>query len=81
MVQIEASDGSLTHPLFKWRGVSAILYKFRDLAVEELEKVNRIYPDMQVSTATFTFSDSTQKDLLKITGVIPVKYEGKPRLL
>ncbi|RVE72186.1 hypothetical protein OJAV_G00059430 [Oryzias javanicus] len=52
-------------------------YKFRDLAVEELDKVNRVYPDMQVSTATFTFSDSTQKDLLKITGVIPVKYEGR----
>ncbi|XP_063336051.1 ubiquitin-conjugating enzyme E2 variant 3 [Pelmatolapia mariae] len=52
-------------------------YKFRDVAVEELEKIYRIYPGMKPSTGTYTFSDSTQKDLLKLTGTIPVQYEGR----
>lgn len=52
-------------------------YKFRDVAVEELQKIHRIYPGMKPSTGTYTFSDSTQKDLLKLTGTIPVKYEGR----
>uniref|UniRef100_A0A3Q4GYV4 UEV domain-containing protein n=1 Tax=Neolamprologus brichardi TaxID=32507 RepID=A0A3Q4GYV4_NEOBR len=51
-------------------------YKFRDVAVEELEKIYRIYPGMKPSTGTYTFSDSTQKDLLKLTGTLPVQYEG-----
>uniref|UniRef100_A0A3Q1F040 UEV and lactate/malate dehyrogenase domains n=1 Tax=Acanthochromis polyacanthus TaxID=80966 RepID=A0A3Q1F040_9TELE len=52
-------------------------YKFHDVAIEELEKIHRIYPGMRPSTGTYTFSDSTQKDLLKLTGNIPVKYEGR----
>ncbi|XP_006789728.1 ubiquitin-conjugating enzyme E2 variant 3 [Neolamprologus brichardi] len=52
-------------------------YKFRDVAVEELEKIYRIYPGMKPSTGTYTFSDSTQKDLLKLTGTLPVQYEGR----
>lgn len=52
-------------------------YKFHDVAIEELQKINRIYPGMKPSTGTYTFSDSTQKDLLKLTGNIPVKYEGR----
>ncbi|XP_023140425.1 ubiquitin-conjugating enzyme E2 variant 3 [Amphiprion ocellaris] len=52
-------------------------YKFHDVAVEELQKIHRIYPGMRPSTGTYTFSDSTQKDLLKLTGNIPVKYEGR----
>lgn len=52
-------------------------YKFHDVAVEELQKIHRIYPGMRPSTGTYTFSDSTQKDLLKLTGNVPVKYEGR----
>lgn len=52
-------------------------YKFHDVAIEELQKIHRIYPGMKPSTGTYTFSDSTQKDLLKLTGNIPVKYEGR----
>ncbi|XP_074488334.1 ubiquitin-conjugating enzyme E2 variant 3 [Sebastes fasciatus] len=51
-------------------------YKFHDVAVEELEKIHRIYPEMKPFTGTYTFSDSTQKDLLKLIGNIPVKYGG-----
>ncbi|KAM3608748.1 uncharacterized protein V6R79_003997 [Siganus canaliculatus] len=51
-------------------------YKFHDLAVEELHKIHRIYPGMVTSTGTYTFSDSMQKDLLKLVGNVPVKYEG-----
>ncbi|XP_018519615.1 ubiquitin-conjugating enzyme E2 variant 3 [Lates calcarifer] len=52
-------------------------YKFHDVAVEELQKIHRIYPGMSPSTGTFTFSDSTQKDLLKLIGNVPVKYDGR----
>ncbi|XP_028263644.1 ubiquitin-conjugating enzyme E2 variant 3 [Parambassis ranga] len=52
-------------------------YKFRDVAVEELQKIHRLYPGMIPSTALYTFSDGTQKDLLKLTGNLPVQYEGR----
>ncbi|KAM4619570.1 ubiquitin-conjugating enzyme E2 variant 3 [Polymixia lowei] len=52
-------------------------YKFRDVAIEELQKINRVYPGMKPVTGTYTFSDSTQKDLLKLIGNVPVKYDGR----
>ncbi|XP_070962418.1 ubiquitin-conjugating enzyme E2 variant 3 isoform X2 [Oncorhynchus clarkii lewisi] len=52
-------------------------YKFRDVAIEELQKVHRIHPAMKPVAGTYTFSDGTQKDLLKLIGNIPVKYEGR----
>lgn len=52
-------------------------YKFHDVAIEELQKINRIFPEMKPTTGTYTFSDSSQRDLLKLIGNIPVKYEGR----
>uniref|UniRef100_A0A6Q2XY51 UEV domain-containing protein n=1 Tax=Esox lucius TaxID=8010 RepID=A0A6Q2XY51_ESOLU len=52
-------------------------YKFRDVAVEELQKVHRIYPEIKPVADTYTFSDGTQTDLIKLIGNIPVKYEGR----
>ncbi|XP_060892520.1 ubiquitin-conjugating enzyme E2 variant 3 [Labrus mixtus] len=52
-------------------------YKFHEVAAEELQKIHRIYPGMKPSTGTYTFSDSTQKDLIKLIGNIPVQYEGR----
>ncbi|KAM9754112.1 ubiquitin-conjugating enzyme E2 variant 3 [Menidia menidia] len=52
-------------------------YKFRDVAVEELQKIHRLHPGMKPSTGTYTFTDGTQKDLLKLNGVIPVRYDGR----
>lgn len=52
-------------------------YKFHDLSIAELEKIHRIYPALKPVPGTYTFSDRTQKDLLKLEGVIPVKYEGR----
>lgn len=52
-------------------------YKFHDVAVEELQKIHRIFPGLSPVTGTYTFSDNTQKDLLKLSGNIPVKYEGR----
>ncbi|XP_065148511.1 ubiquitin-conjugating enzyme E2 variant 3 isoform X2 [Paramisgurnus dabryanus] len=51
-------------------------YKFRDVAIEELQKVSRLHPDMIVKHGTYTFTDSSQKDLLKIIGNIPIRYHG-----
>lgn len=52
-------------------------YKFHDVAVEELQKINRVFPEIITTTGTYTFKDSTQRDLLKLIGNIPVKYEGR----
>lgn len=52
-------------------------YKFRDVAVQEVQKVQRGYPDMKTLSGTFTFSDNSQKDLLKLVGNIPIKYQGQ----
>ncbi|XP_030646553.1 ubiquitin-conjugating enzyme E2 variant 3 [Chanos chanos] len=52
-------------------------YKFHDVAVEELQKVHRIYPDMKPVVATYVFNDSSQRDLVKLVGNIPVRYQGQ----
>ncbi|CAL1595510.1 unnamed protein product [Knipowitschia caucasica] len=52
-------------------------YKFHDVAIEELQKIYRIFPEIKPFTGTYTFSDSTQRDLLKLIGNIPVKYDGR----
>ncbi|XP_030222733.1 ubiquitin-conjugating enzyme E2 variant 3 [Gadus morhua] len=52
-------------------------YKFHDVAIEELEKIHRVYPDMQLLNGTYTFTDGTQKDLLKLIGNLPVTYDGQ----
>ncbi|KAJ0029694.1 hypothetical protein NQD34_004691 [Periophthalmus magnuspinnatus] len=52
-------------------------YKFNEVAIEELQKIHRIYPELKPFTGTYTFSDSSQRDLLKLIGNIPVKYEGR----
>lgn len=52
-------------------------YKFHDVAIEELQKINRIFPEMKPTTGTYTFTDSSQRDLLKLIGNIPVMYEGR----
>ncbi|KAF7702241.1 ubiquitin-conjugating enzyme E2 variant 3 [Silurus meridionalis] len=52
-------------------------YKFHDVAIEELQKIHRQYPDMNAMVGTYTFTDSSQKDLLKVLGNIPVRYRGR----
>lgn len=52
-------------------------YKFHDVAIEELQKINRIFPEIKATSGTYTFSDSSQRDLVKLIGNIPVKYEGR----
>ncbi|KAL4622696.1 ubiquitin-conjugating enzyme E2 variant 3-like [Arapaima gigas] len=51
-------------------------YKFRDLAIEELQKLHKKHNAMKPTVDTYTFTDSSQKDLLKIIGTIPVQYQG-----
>ncbi|XP_072475754.1 ubiquitin-conjugating enzyme E2 variant 3 isoform X3 [Notamacropus eugenii] len=51
-------------------------YKFRDLTVEELMKVNMSYPNFKFSMDTYVFKDNSQKELLNFTGTIPVNYQG-----
>ncbi|XP_028814048.1 ubiquitin-conjugating enzyme E2 variant 3 [Denticeps clupeoides] len=52
-------------------------YKFRDVAVEELQKVHRLHPDVKPVVDSYTCTDNLQKDLLKLIGNIPVNYQGR----
>ncbi|KAF5903306.1 ubiquitin-conjugating enzyme E2 variant 3-like [Clarias magur] len=52
-------------------------YKFHDVAVEEIQKIHSSYPDMKTVAGTYTYSDSSQKDLLKVLVNIPVRYQGR----
>ncbi|XP_077567108.1 ubiquitin-conjugating enzyme E2 variant 3 [Stigmatopora nigra] len=52
-------------------------YKFHDVAVEELDKTESNFPGMIPSVGTYTFSDGSQKELLKLNGNLPVKYRGR----
>ncbi|XP_034626119.1 ubiquitin-conjugating enzyme E2 variant 3 isoform X2 [Trachemys scripta elegans] len=53
-----------------------VKYKFRDLTIEELKNVVKIYPNFRFSMDTYTFKDGSLKDLLNFSGTIPVKYRG-----
>uniref|UniRef100_A0A7N6FL93 UEV domain-containing protein n=1 Tax=Anabas testudineus TaxID=64144 RepID=A0A7N6FL93_ANATE len=70
-------NGAACNYLFRLLDNRWCSYKFRDVAIEELQKVHRIYSEIKPFAGTYTFSDSTQKDLLKLIGNIPVKYEGR----
>uniref|UniRef100_A0A8C3SS27 UEV domain-containing protein n=1 Tax=Chelydra serpentina TaxID=8475 RepID=A0A8C3SS27_CHESE len=52
------------------------IYKFRDLTIEELKNVVKMYPNFRFSMDTYTFKDGSLKDLLNFSGTIPVKYRG-----
>ncbi|XP_025057926.1 ubiquitin-conjugating enzyme E2 variant 3 isoform X2 [Alligator sinensis] len=52
------------------------MYKFRDLTIEELKNVNKIYPNFLFSMDTYTFKDGSQKDLLNFSGTVPITYHG-----
>ncbi|XP_068168507.1 ubiquitin-conjugating enzyme E2 variant 3 [Antennarius striatus] len=52
-------------------------YKFHDVVLEELQKIDRIYPGMIPSTAPYTCSDGIQKELLKLIGNLPVQFQGR----
>ncbi|KAM4617937.1 ubiquitin-conjugating enzyme E2 variant 3 [Discoglossus pictus] len=51
-------------------------YKFRDLTIEELKDVFKAFPNFIFSMDTYTFRDGSQKDLLNLTGTIPMKFQG-----
>uniref|UniRef100_A0A8D0G494 UEV domain-containing protein n=1 Tax=Sphenodon punctatus TaxID=8508 RepID=A0A8D0G494_SPHPU len=65
---MEVSEETLRKQLSK--------YKFRDLNIEELINVNKMYPNFRFSMDTYTYKDGSQKDLLNFSGTIPVKYQG-----
>ncbi|XP_075693174.1 ubiquitin-conjugating enzyme E2 variant 3 [Rhinoderma darwinii] len=51
-------------------------YKFRDLTIEELKDVHRAFPNFLYSMDTYTFKDGSQKDLLNLSGTVPMKFQG-----
>ncbi|XP_077143267.1 ubiquitin-conjugating enzyme E2 variant 3-like isoform X1 [Ranitomeya variabilis] len=53
-----------------------VKYKFRDLTIEDLKDVHRAFPDFLYSVDTYTFTDGSQKDLLNLSGTVPMKFQG-----
>ncbi|KAM9302258.1 LOW QUALITY PROTEIN: ubiquitin-conjugating enzyme E2 variant 3 [Gastrophryne carolinensis] len=51
-------------------------YKFRDLTTEELRDVFKAYPNFIYSMDTYTFKDGSQKELLNLSGTVPMKFQG-----
>ncbi|XP_040265705.1 LOW QUALITY PROTEIN: ubiquitin-conjugating enzyme E2 variant 3 [Bufo bufo] len=51
-------------------------YKFRDLTIEELKDIHRAFPNFLYSMDTYTFTDESQKDLLNLSGTVPMKFQG-----
>ncbi|XP_069596255.1 ubiquitin-conjugating enzyme E2 variant 3-like [Ranitomeya imitator] len=53
-----------------------VKYKFRDLTIEDLKDVHRAFPDFLYSVDTYTFTDGSQKDLMNLSGTVPMKFQG-----
>ncbi|KAM4017374.1 tumor susceptibility gene 101 protein-like [Anomaloglossus baeobatrachus] len=51
-------------------------YKYRDLSVPEIMNVIGIYRDLRVLPDHYVFNDGTTRELVTLSGTIPVPYKG-----
>nr|XP_032837261.1 LOW QUALITY PROTEIN: tumor susceptibility gene 101 protein-like [Petromyzon marinus] len=51
-------------------------YKHKDVALKDVVAVTEIFPNLIPSQDTYNFNDGSCKDLLKLSGTIPVTYRG-----
>ncbi|XP_063802420.1 tumor susceptibility gene 101 protein isoform X1 [Pseudophryne corroboree] len=51
-------------------------YKYRDLSVREIVNVTSLYRDLKPLLDFYVFNDGTSRELLSLTGTIPVPYKG-----
>uniref|UniRef100_A0A1W7RC29 Tumor susceptibility 101 protein-like protein n=1 Tax=Agkistrodon contortrix contortrix TaxID=8713 RepID=A0A1W7RC29_AGKCO len=51
-------------------------YKYRDLAVQETINVTGQYKDLKPVMDNYVFNDGSSRELMSLTGTIPVSYRG-----
>ncbi|XP_030058309.1 tumor susceptibility gene 101 protein [Microcaecilia unicolor] len=51
-------------------------YKYRDLTVHEITSVITTYKDLKPVMDGYVFNDGTSRELMSLTGTIPVTYKG-----
>ncbi|XP_065258808.1 tumor susceptibility gene 101 protein [Emys orbicularis] len=51
-------------------------YKYRDLTVQETSSVITQYKDLKPVMDAYVFNDGSSRDLMSLTGTIPVPYRG-----
>ncbi|MGH0145465.1 UNVERIFIED_CONTAM: hypothetical protein FKN15_005417 [Acipenser sinensis] len=51
-------------------------YKYRDLTVREITNVISQYKDLKPVMDAYVFNDGSTKDLMSLTGTVPVSYRG-----
>ncbi|XP_056604647.1 tumor susceptibility gene 101 protein [Triplophysa dalaica] len=52
------------------------LYKYRDLTVRDVTNVTSQYKDLKPLMDNYVFNDGSNKELLSLTGTVPVSYRG-----
>ncbi|KAL4622688.1 tumor susceptibility gene 101 protein [Arapaima gigas] len=51
-------------------------YKYRDLTVREIVNVISQYKDLKPVMDAYVFNDGSSRDLMSLTGTVPVSYKG-----
>ncbi|KAJ8247271.1 hypothetical protein GJAV_G00244400 [Gymnothorax javanicus] len=51
-------------------------YKYRDLTVREITNVIAHYKDLKPVMDAYVFNDGSSRDLMSLTGTVPVSYRG-----
>uniref|UniRef100_A0A3B3ZSC0 Uncharacterized protein n=1 Tax=Periophthalmus magnuspinnatus TaxID=409849 RepID=A0A3B3ZSC0_9GOBI len=51
-------------------------YKYRDLTVREITNVISNYKDLKPVMDAYVFNDGSSRDLMSLTGTVPVSYRG-----
>ncbi|XP_067258099.1 tumor susceptibility gene 101 protein [Chanodichthys erythropterus] len=58
------------------RKMLAKIYKYRDLTARDLTNVTPHYKDLKPVMDNYVFNDGSTKELLSLTGTVPVNYRG-----
>uniref|UniRef100_A0A3P8NAX0 Tumor susceptibility 101a n=1 Tax=Astatotilapia calliptera TaxID=8154 RepID=A0A3P8NAX0_ASTCA len=53
-----------------------VQYKYRDLTVREITNVISQYKDLKPVMDAYVFNDGSTRDLMSLTGTVPVSYRG-----
>ncbi|GAU97664.1 hypothetical protein RvY_08922 [Ramazzottius varieornatus] len=51
-------------------------YKYPQLTAKDAQKVIAYYPDLRTLTAQYVFPDGLSRELLNLTGTLPITYKG-----
>uniref|UniRef100_A0A803YDG9 UEV domain-containing protein n=1 Tax=Meleagris gallopavo TaxID=9103 RepID=A0A803YDG9_MELGA len=56
-------------------------YKYRDLTIQETNSVISQYKDLKPVMDSYVFNDGSSRELMSLSGTIPVPYRGMRLLL